>query len=114
MDPFFHTGLSISDSLKTVRKSVLIYETIIISEGLVKCKPLMATYHVGEDFLDIIETDFGQLMRRLCFRIMKCGDRLGHALALGVNIDGWDRSKSKRAILISKQDYLDNLVWLYR
>ena len=29
MDPFFHTGLSISDSLKTVRKSVLIDETII-------------------------------------------------------------------------------------
>ena len=32
MDPFFHTGLSISDSLKTVRKSVLIYETIIVGE----------------------------------------------------------------------------------
>ena len=32
MDPFFHTGLSISDSLKTVRKSVLIYETIIYNE----------------------------------------------------------------------------------
>ena len=32
MDPFFHTGLSISDSLKTVRKSVLIYETIIVSD----------------------------------------------------------------------------------
>lgn len=31
MDPFFHTGLSISDSLKTVRKSVLIYETIIFA-----------------------------------------------------------------------------------
>ena len=31
MDPFFHTGLSISDSLKTVRKSVLIYETIIVN-----------------------------------------------------------------------------------
>ena len=31
MDPFFHTGLSISDSLKTVRKSVLIYETIILN-----------------------------------------------------------------------------------
>ena len=29
VNPFFHTGLSISDSLKTVRKSVLIYETII-------------------------------------------------------------------------------------
>ena len=33
MDPFFHTGLSISDSLKTVRKSVLIYETIIVIIG---------------------------------------------------------------------------------
>ena len=29
MDPFFYTDFSISDSLKTVRKSVLIYETII-------------------------------------------------------------------------------------
>ena len=29
MNPFSHTGLSISDSLKSVRKSVIIYETII-------------------------------------------------------------------------------------
>ena len=32
MNPFFRTDLSISDSLKTVRKSVLIYETIIKDE----------------------------------------------------------------------------------
>ena len=30
MNPFFHIELSISDSLKTVLKSVLIYDTIII------------------------------------------------------------------------------------
>ena len=30
MNPLFHTDFSISDSLKNVRKSVLIYETIII------------------------------------------------------------------------------------
>ena len=36
MNPFFVTDFSISDSLKTVRKSVLIYETIIlILHGLV-------------------------------------------------------------------------------
>lgn len=29
MNPLFHTDCSISDSLKSVRKSVLIYETII-------------------------------------------------------------------------------------
>ena len=32
VNPFFRTDLSISDSLKTVRKSVLIYETIIKDE----------------------------------------------------------------------------------
>ena len=30
MNPLFHTGFSISDSLKSVRKNVLIYETIIM------------------------------------------------------------------------------------
>ena len=34
MDPFLHTGLSISDSLKSVRKSVLIYETIIVRQSM--------------------------------------------------------------------------------
>ena len=34
MNPFFHTDFSISDSLKTVLKSVLIYETIILLLGL--------------------------------------------------------------------------------
>ena len=37
MNPFFRTDLSISDSLKTVRKSVLIYETIIAD-----LKPIVA------------------------------------------------------------------------
>ena len=32
MNPLFHTGFSISDSLKSVQKSVLIYETIIGKE----------------------------------------------------------------------------------
>ena len=37
MNPLFHTEFSISDSLKNVRKSVLIYETIIRScMGLLK------------------------------------------------------------------------------
>ncbi len=36
MNPLFHTDCSISDSLKSVRKSVLIYETIIVDEWLIK------------------------------------------------------------------------------
>ena len=36
MNPLFHTEFSISDSLKNVRKSVLIYETIIIDWSMAK------------------------------------------------------------------------------
>ena len=32
MNPLFHTEFSISDSLKNVRKSVLIYETILMPQ----------------------------------------------------------------------------------
>ncbi|MDY5023443.1 MAG: desulfoferrodoxin family protein [Blautia sp.] len=34
MNPLFHTDFSISDSLKSVRKSVLIYETIILGTSI--------------------------------------------------------------------------------
>ena len=35
MNPLFHTEFSISDSLKNVRKSVLIYETIILLPDMI-------------------------------------------------------------------------------
>lgn len=72
---------------------------------------LMATYHVGEDFLDIIDglRAIDEVIHFLNFR---CGDRLGHALALGVDVAEWYNGKANR-VLISRQDYLDNLVWLY-
>lgn len=43
---------------------------------------------------------------------LECGDRLGHAIALGIDVEEWYRNKEYR-ILIPKQDYLDNLVWMY-
>ena len=46
------------------------------------------------------------------FLNMDCGDRLGHALALGVDVEEWYQSKNYR-ILLPQQDYLDNLVWVY-
>ena len=72
---------------------------------------LRATYHVGEDFLDIVD-GLRAIDETIHFLNMKCGDRLGHALALGVDIDEWYQGKSNR-ILITKQGYLDNVVWLY-
>lgn len=72
---------------------------------------LSVTYHVGEDFLDMID-GLRAIDEAISFLNMRCGDRLGHALALGVDVEEWYQSKSGK-VLISQMDYLDNLVWLY-
>lgn len=72
---------------------------------------LSVTYHVGEDFLDIID-GLRAIDEAVCFLNMRCADRLGHALALGVDVEEWYALKSGR-IVISQMDYLDNLAWLY-
>lgn len=83
----------------------------IQNETFEKNSYIMATYHVGEDFLDIID-GLRAIDETIHFLNFKCGDRLGHALVLGIDVDEWYHIKSDR-ILISKQDYLDNIVWLY-
>lgn len=72
---------------------------------------LRVTYHVGEDFLDVID-GLRAIDETIKFLNMECGDRLGHAIALGINVEEWYAGKNNR-ILISKQDYLDNLAWFY-
>lgn len=72
---------------------------------------LCITYHVGEDFLDIID-GLRAIDETVSFLNMRCGDRLGHALALGIDVEEWYEAKSGR-LLITQMDYLDNLVWLY-
>ena len=69
------------------------------------------TYHVGEDFVDIVDglRAIDEVIRFLDF---DCGDRLGHALALGVDVQDWYDQKG-REVALTRQDYLDNLAWLY-
>lgn len=72
---------------------------------------LKVTYHVGEDFLDIAD-GLRAIDEAVNFLNLDCGDRLGHAIALGIDVKDWYRSKNY-CILIPQQDYLDNLVWVY-
>lgn len=69
------------------------------------------SYHVGEDFLDIVD-GMRAIDEAVHFLHMDSGDRLGHALALGVNPAEWYEFKGSR-VLITKQDHLDDLVWIY-
>ena len=72
---------------------------------------LQMTYHVGEDFQSLID-GLRAIEEAIMFFNLNCGSRLGHALALGEDPDEYYEGK-KNCILITQQDYLDNLVWVY-
>lgn len=68
------------------------------------------TYHAGEDFLDLMDglRTIDEAIRFL--PLVRC-DRIGHALALGVEPSVHYQTKERRSVL-PKQTLLDNLVWL--
>lgn len=72
---------------------------------------LKKTFHVGEDFLDVVD-GLRAVDEAVRFLDLKCGDRIGHGTVLGIDVRKWYRFK-QNTILLSRQDYLDNVVWLY-
>ena len=68
------------------------------------------SYHVGEDFLDIAD-GLRAIDEAISFLHLSRGDRLGHAIALGVSPD-IHYSLKDQTIILPKQDMLDNFVWL--
>lgn len=72
---------------------------------------LQMTYHVGEDFQSLVD-GLRAIEEAIMFFNLNCGSRLGHALALGEDPEEYYEGK-KNCILITQQDYLDNLVWVY-
>ena len=68
------------------------------------------TYHAGEDFLDIASA-LRTIDETVELLELDRGDRIGHALGLGINPEMHYQSKLHRVVM-SKQERLDNLVWL--
>lgn len=93
---------------RALKDHTVVYE---VADGKRKLSQLRATYHVGEDFLDILD-GLRAIDEAINFLNLDCGDRLGHALALGVNVEDWYKSKKDHCALPA-HDYLDNIVWLY-
>ena len=75
-----------------------------------KIPVLSFTYHAGEDFLEIAD-GLRAIDEAVLFLGLRRGDRLGHALALGIDPVEHHQIKSSIPIL-TKQDCLDNLIWL--
>lgn len=74
-------------------------------------KGLHRTYHAGEDFFDIVD-GLRAIDEAILFCGLNRGDRLGHALALGINPEKHYSQKGYRAVL-PKQVLLDDIVWIY-
>lgn len=71
------------------------------------------TYHAGEDFLDIVD-GLRAIDEAVRFLEFERGDRIGHALALGV-APAIHYNAKEYNIVLPKQVRLDDLVWiLYR
>lgn len=68
------------------------------------------TYHVGEEFRHIASgfrhTD--EVLERFGYR---AGDRLGHALVLGIDVAQW--VSENEIVPISKIEHLENLLWMW-
>lgn len=86
------------------------YEDPLHLFGMSKFKELGISYHVGEEFLDLAD-GLRAIDEAIRFLNLTYGDRLGHALALGVCPEKYYESKGY-TIISPKQDLLDNIVWL--
>ena len=100
-----------AQAFRYLRNHSLIEKRADSLEATRKLPELGVTYHVGEDFLDIVD-GLRAVEEAILFLNMRCGDRIGHGLVLGVDVEEWYDLKNNR-ILLSQQEYLDNLVWLY-
>lgn len=69
------------------------------------------TYHVGEDFRHII-SGLRHIDEVLTHFDYHSGDRLGHAIALGVDIDNLAMQSGMVAIPVI--EYLENLLWMWQ
>ena len=73
--------------------------------GITNC-----TYHVGEDFYDILD-GLRAIDEAIKFLGLTTGSRIGHALVLGTNVSKYYKSR-RNFIIIPKQVLLDNLIWM--
>lgn len=77
-----------------------------------KNEGIRATYHVGEEF-PTLANGLRAIDEVLLFCGYQSNDRLGHALALGTEVDKYFKAK-RNNVFCKYGEYLDDLVWMYQ
>lgn len=75
-----------------------------------KPNDLHFTFHVGEDFYDVID-GLRAVWEAFHFLGLGRGDRIGHGLVLGTDVDSYYESRHG-LVYLPKQVLLDNIVWI--
>ena len=70
------------------------------------------TFHVGEDFYDIVD-GLRAIDECIFFLNFESGDRIGHAVALGIDAYSYYKTRNFN-IVLPRQILLDNAVWLLK
>ena len=70
------------------------------------------TYHVGEDFFDIVD-GLRAIDEAIRFLELDKNSRIGHALVLGTDAKKYYENRHFR-IIAPRQNVLDNFVWIYK
>lgn len=79
-------------------------------KGKIVNNRLNITFHAGEDFFDIVD-GLRYIDECFFFLNMEHGDRFGHAIALGIDVNKYFVLKAYK-LVISKHMLLDNIAWL--
>ncbi len=72
---------------------------------------LSITFHVGEEFMTL-SNGLRAIDEYLEFFELNDNSRIGHAIALGINVRKYFSTK-KNMLISSLQDYIDDLAWMY-
>lgn len=74
-----------------------------------KIPDLRKTYHVGEDFYEVVD-GLRAIDEAVLYLELSQGDRIGHGVALGIDVDKWYERHPVAAL--PRQNKIDNIAWM--
>lgn len=83
----------------------------IENDDLHRPQDLGVTFHVGEDYMDVVD-GLRAVSEAIHFLQLRKGDRIGHGLVLGVDVKEYYKTRNY-TIAMSLQMMMDNMAWLH-
>ncbi|MCP4113939.1 MAG: hypothetical protein GY737_00785 [Desulfobacteraceae bacterium] len=93
-------------AIRTLRNSAFGSDSTLYK----RTRRLHLSIHAGEDYSHLI-SGLRSIDETARFCDYRMGDRIGHALALGVDVNLW--AKRQQRIYLPASEHLDNLVWCH-